>query len=79
MCLPGEQRDAVVGGYASQHADAGQLVCEKLSVVLLQLVDLFVLVRRDAVQRLEVEGRVGVYEGLEKVEVSGIYPNTPRE
>lgn len=49
MRLPCEQGDTVVGGHTSQHADAGQLVREQLSVVFLQLVDLLLVVRRYAV------------------------------
>lgn len=54
---PGEQRDAVVGGHAAQHADAGELVGEELPVVVLQLADLLLVVGRDAVHRLRRVGK----------------------
>lgn len=54
MCLPCEQRDTVVSCHTSQHANAGQLVWEQFSVVFLQLVDLFLIVRGNPVHRLSV-------------------------
>lgn len=50
--LPCEQRDTVVSCYTSQHTDAGQLVGEQLSVVFLQLVDLFFFMRWYAIHWL---------------------------
>lgn len=43
----------MVSGHTAKHADAGELIGEQLSVVILQLVDLFLLVRRYAVHRLK--------------------------
>lgn len=56
---PREQRDAVVGSHAAQHADAGELVGEELPVVVLQLVDLLLVMGRDAVDRLRRDGNGG--------------------
>lgn len=63
---PREQRDAVVGGHAAQHADAGELVGEELPVVVLQLADLLLLVGRDAVHRLRRVGARGRVKSAEK-------------
>ena len=52
MRLPGEQGDTVICSHAPQHTDTRQLVWEQLSVILLQLIDFVLIVRRYAVHRL---------------------------
>lgn len=54
----------MVGGHASHGADAGELVREQLPVVLLQLVDLLLVVRRDAVHRLGGDAQTQSMEGI---------------
>lgn len=39
----------MISSHTSQHANARELVGEQLSVVFLQLVDLFFIVRRNAI------------------------------
>lgn len=61
---PREQGDTVISCHASHHANAGKLVREQFSVVLLQLVDLFFVVRRNAIHRLRGEkGRTECTKG----------------